>query len=256
MELNKIYAADCFNLMDDMVKENVNPTIILTSPPYFTEQRKNLTCKNAQWLARYKNFTQITNREEYIEWSINLFKSFEKVLCNDGVVIFNLSYGTNDPSIIYHIITEIEKHTTFKVYDTIYWKKSVAIPITTSSNGLTRIVEPVFIFAKHKKYTANKTKTKQSKTGQQYYAYSTNSINATNNDGINQLNKATFSTEFVLQLLEKYAPKDEKTLVYDPFMGIGTTKKACDMYGVQSIGSEIDKEQVDYYYNSLLEIEN
>ena len=44
-----------------------------------------------------------------------------------------------------------------------------------------------------------------------------NYIEAANNDGANKLNKATFSTELVLKLLNMYATKD--SVVYDSFMG-------------------------------------
>ena len=37
-----------------------------------------------------------------------------------------------------------------------------------------------------------------------------------------------------------------KTLVYDPFMGSGTTAVACKKLGLRYIGSEISQNQVDW----------
>jgi len=34
--------------------------------------------------------------------------------------------------------------------------------------------------------------------------------------------------------------------VYDPFMGIGTTSLSCKKRGLDWIGSEISKEQIEY----------
>ena len=36
------------------------------------------------------------------------------------------------------------------------------------------------------------------------------------------------------------------TVVYDPFMGSGTTAVACKKYGVDFIGSEISEDQVKF----------
>ena len=49
-----------------------------------------------------------------------------------------------------------------------------------------------------------------------------------------------------------YAPT--KGLVFDPFSGTGTTGIACEMLGLNHIGTEIDAEQVTYSYNRLKEL--
>ena len=36
-------------------------------------------------------------------------------------------------------------------------------------------------------------------------------------------------------------------VVYDSFMGIGTTAKVCFLKGIDYVGSEIDEEQVRYF---------
>ena len=55
-----------------------------------------------------------------------------------------------------------------------------------------------------------------------------------------------------VQLLNMYAPT--KGLVFDPFMGTGTTGIACEMLDLNCIGTEIDAEQVAYSYNRLKEL--
>ena len=69
------------------------------------------------------------------------------------------------------------------------------------------------------------------------------------NDGANKLNKATFSTELVLKLLNMYATKD--SIVYDSFIGTGTTAVACKKYGCKCIGSELSEAQVKYARSRL-----
>jgi site-specific DNA-methyltransferase (adenine-specific) len=166
--------------------------------------------------------------------------------------LFNFNYGSNHPSITNYFVVNIENETSFKLYDTIQWKKSAALPNNVSPNRLTRITEPVFVFAKTKDFVSNKQVKSQSRTGQNFYENVFNFIVAPNNDGSNNLNKATFSTELVTQLLNLYVPQNETSVIFDPFGGIGTTAKACDKYGVQWISSELDKEQVDFFNNKTL----
>ena len=71
-----------------------------------------------------------------------------------------------------------------------------------------------------------------------------NFIEAKNNDGSTKLNKATFSSELVCKLLDIYAKPN--SLVYDSFMGTGTTAVACVKSGMNYVGSEISDKQCDY----------
>ena len=113
----------------------------------------------------------------------------------------------------------------------------------------------MFVFCRkdeYKTFHANKEVSKIGKNGQQFYKVLYNFIEAPNNDGSNPLNKATYSSDLCVQLLNMYAPT--KGLVFDPFSGTGTTGIACEMLGLNHIGTEIDAEQVTYSYNRLKEL--
>jgi len=56
------------------------------------------------------------------------------------------------------------------------------------------------------------------------------------------LNKATFSTDFVKKLIEIYAKPN--SLIYDSFMGIGTTAKGCIETKNRYVGSELSEAQI------------
>ena len=72
-----------------------------------------------------------------------------------------------------------------------------------------------------------------------------NYIEAKNNDGkTHGLNQATYSTELCSKLFDIYA--DEGYVVYDPFMGTGTTANACVLNGLNYIGSELSTKQCEY----------
>ena len=80
------------------------------------------------------------------------------------------------------------------------------------------------------------------KTQQANYENVYNFFEAKNNDGSNDLNKATFSTDFVKKLIKIYAK--DKSLIYDSFMGIGTTAKGCIETNMDFIGSELSDAQI------------
>ena len=79
-----------------------------------------------------------------------------------------------------------------------------------------------------------------------------NFIEARNNDGSCHLNKATYSSELVCKLIDIYFK--ENSLIYDAFMGTGTTAIACIMRKCNYIGSEISNKQVDYSLNRIKEL--
>ena len=77
--------------------------------------------------------------------------------------------------------------------------------------------------------------------------------NSNSERGRNNLNKATFSSELVLKLLDIYYTGG---VVYDPFMGTGSTGVACEMLGIKWLGSEISTAQCNYARNRIEEVKN
>ena len=59
----------------------------------------------------------------------------------------------------------------------------------------------------------------------------------------------TMSLEVCKQIINKYTNKDN--IVYDCFFGAGTTGLACKELGIDFLGSEIDKNILNYYYERL-----
>ena len=98
-------------------------------------------------------------------------------------------------------------------------------------------------------FTVIKKIVSHSKTNQSYYENIFNFIEADNNDEVCPFNKATYSTDLCRKLLKIYAPKN--AIVYDPFMGSGTTALACKMMGLNYVGSEISSNQVDWAENRI-----
>lgn len=251
MEINKIYNEDCLVTMN---KLDIKVNNIITSPPYNTGNRveywSNKKINGIRVYSqekRYDEYLDIKTSAEYIDWTINIFNNYNKILEKDGSIIYNISYGNESPETLWLLIAEIIKNTEFTIADCISWKKNTALPNTTSKNKLTRLCEFVFIIVRKSEYftfNTNKKIINTSNKGQFFYDVFYNYIEAANNDGSNDFNKATYSTELVRKLLLMYTKEND--LIYDSFMGTGTTANACVIEKRNFIGSEISKQQCEY----------
>lgn len=255
LQLNKIYNEDCFDTMKKMDDKSVN--LILTSPPYNMTKRKGGYADTG----RYDVYNDWKTEEEYLKFTTDLFNEFGRVVVDNGVVLYNFGYSIENPALPYKLVAEIVEKTSWRLVDTICWKKSSGLPFPANKCRLSRTWEFIFVFAKDgmtNDYFVNKGIASVSeKTKQTYYNVYYNFIEANNNDGkTNKLNQATFSSDLVLKLLNLYADKD--FVVYDPFMGTGTTAVGClkSERPLNYIGSEISEKQVEYSIDRIDKITN
>ena len=260
MKINNIYNEHCFLTMKKMIENDIKVDGIITSPFYNTSRSSK--CHNTQKSrdnheGRYDVHLDDMTDEEYIKFTLRLFNGFDKILKENGCILYNISYCSENTHLMWLVIADIIRNTNFIVADDIIWKKKSALPNNTSSNKLTRIVEHVFVFCRKeefKTFNCNKNVKSVRETGQKMYENIFNFIEAKNNDGSNKLNKATYSTELVTKLLNIYFKSGD--LIYDPFMGTGTTANACILYNCNYIGSEISKAQCEYAENRIKETQN
>lgn len=237
--------------------------LILTSPFYNTNKKqcKNNTLSvenNSKGFPYLRYDTHVDNMtdSEYNQFTKSLFDEFDRILVINGVVLYNLSYGNNNREGMFKAVNTVITETDFTIADVITWKKSSAMPNNCSPNKLTRITEFIFVFCRKDEidtFSCNKPIVGTRKTGQKSYGNIFNYIEAKNNDGSCPYNKATYSSDLCEQLLRIYASQD--AIVYDPFMGTGTTAVACKRLGYDYIGSEISENQCKWAENRLNEIE-
>ena len=251
---------DCFKTMEAMERSNYKVDVVMTSPPYNTGRPSTSERARENNDARYDIHLDNMSQNDYSNWCVDIFNQLDKCLNKDGVILWNVSYGsdatvnTEGIGLVWLVIADLIRNTNFTVADRIIWKKGSALPNNVSKNKLTRIVEDVFVFCRkdeYKTFNANKEVSSIGKNGQTFYKNYFNFIEAKNNDGSCKLNKATYSTDLCKQLLSIYAK--EGSTVYDPFMGTGTTAIACEELGFDCVGSELSEAQVEYSKNRLKE---
>lgn len=247
IELNKIYNEDCIESMKRL--HDIN--IVLTSPPYNTSRKGATDLSTHQ--CRYETYEDALTDEEYIDWTCKLFDGFNAILSKDGSVLYNLSYSSENTWLLWNLVAEIQKRTNFIVADCIIWKKKSALPNNTSPNKLTRICEFVFVLCRKNEFETFKcykeVTSQREKTGQTMYSNVFNFLEAPNNDESCPIHKATYSTLLCRKLLKLYS--QEEDVVYDPFMGTGTTAIACIREKRNYIGSELSERYCQWAENRI-----
>ena len=252
MKINHFYNEDCRNTIERMRERDFKIEGVITSPPYNTSSNSSKIDHHN----RYDAYNDIISNENYYDFMLSLFDGFYDILKENGVVLWNINYGNVNPNAMWVLMGLIADDTDFTIADDIIWFKSNAMPNVGSSNKLTRIVEHVFVLCRDeefKTFNSNKELSMVASNGAKIYKPINNVVYAKNNDGSNPFNKATYSIDLVGQLIDLYFKKGD--LIYDPFMGTGTTALACRMKGLNYIGSEISHNQVDYSIERLKEVQ-
>ena len=260
----KIYNGDCLEVMKLLPEHGID--VILTSPPYNTtssHQTDNLvnedgTIRDTNFSIRYDVYVDKRTNEEYYDFTQELFENFDRILKPNGSILYNISYGIENIDCMFGAINRIITETNFTIADVLIWQKPTAIPNNVSSNKLTRYTEFVFVFSRKSEYSTfycNKPVTSyRVGTSQPMYANISNIITAKNNDGPCPFNRATFSSELCEKLLDLYAP--DVAVVYDPFMGTGTTAVACQRRFATCYGSELSENQCKWAIDRLEKEDN
>jgi DNA modification methylase len=236
---NKIYLGDTIELMKQMDDKSVD--LVITSPPYNSSVRKD----NHKYPGG--NYEDDLSEVEYVDWSLKVFKQYERIIKDKGVIAYNMSYNTFFPSLMYKTIAKVLSDTNLMIADTIVWKKKSAVPLAGHPNRVTRICEFVYIFVKKDHlddFNCNKIVSAISATDQKYFKTYYNFLEAKNNDGATEIHKATFSTDFAKFFIDLYSFPG--SLVLDNFMGTGTSAIACIDLDRDYIGMDMSQEYVDF----------
>lgn len=246
----RIYNESCLNTLPRLSDESID--CVVTSPPYGGHIHNGFWILGGKGNPETRNVYDVhddsVDIDKYNDLCVNLFTGLYRVLKNTGVVCWNVSYTKANPEGFIFALYEILTKTKFRIADVRIWKKPMAVTID-HPNRCTRNTEFVFILCKdvgfEDFYCAKELSSIcEAQNGRKKYKALFTLFEAKNNDGHNDLNGATFSTEFAQECLKYYCPKGG--LVYDPFMGTGTTANACRNMNLDCIGSEISAAQCDF----------
>ena len=240
IELNKIYNENCLKTMQRIPNDSVN--LIITSPPY----NKNFYTKNDKVSKhdtatfrkiKYDTYNDDLQPEVYISWQKKVLKECCRILKNDGSIFYNHMDILNNHSTI---------HPTF-VYD--FPLKQILIWDKLNTPKLDKsyffpINEYIFWIKKNIKA--------KNKFYRSICAFKKSVIKLPCDK------KNTHPAPFPLQLANNFilSCTDKNDIVYDPFIGSGTTAIASIINGRNYIGSEISENYYLLSNKRILETES
>ena len=244
MEINKIYNEDCLLTMGRMPDNSIDLTV--TSPPYDNLRDYNGYSFDFEGIA--KELFRVTKEGGVVVWVVG------------DATIDGSETGTSFRQALFFMGCG------FRLHDTMIYSKVNPIPLT--HNRYEQSFEYMFVFSKGKPKTFNPIMEKTvSFGGKQNRSKSSKTKEASvrNRDEITRVKEhriinniwnftigkpkdngnhpAVFPEKLVYNHIKSWS--NERDLVYDPFMGSGTTARASICANRNWIGSEISKEYCD-----------
>lgn len=220
--INKIFNEDC----QDTMLRSINFDYIFTSPPYnLGGDFHTFVNGKRKTHGDYNGFSDNLPENEYQNQQISVLNQLYEGLNENGICFYNHKIRIKNRSIIHPI--EWIKKTKFNIY------QIVTIDFGSTANvdksRFFPVSELVFILTKKNEPLINNEKClsdiiKIKKGGRKFG------------------HVATFSEEMVSTFLSSVKTKG---VVYDPYIGTGTTAIVCKKLGFDFIGSEISKEYFD-----------
>ena len=230
MEINKIHNEDCLETMKKMNDDFVD--LVVTSPPYnIGDGRRNGKNKS---VLKYDNYDDNLDLNDYFEkvdqWINELYR------VTKYHVFFNIQEIANNKGVIKHIY---ENHSD-KIKHVFFWIKNNP-PSPINDTGIAKAYEHIFCFSKDNptKSTFNYCNFSNKKGD-----YMKNIIiKPVNSDQETKGHNFAFGDWLPKHFIHYFSK--EGCLVYDPFMGTGTTAKASHVLKRNWIGSEISPKYVE-----------
>ena len=215
MELNKTHIGDCIELAPKLDDKSID--LIITSPPYYNAQHK---------YQRGSGFHYTRDIGEPLYTIEDFFEIIRPKLKDDAMICLNLSFSYGETGVMrpYDILNRLRKQGYF-VIDQIIWWKNNPIPI---QKRLTNAYELIFVLSKSPK----------GKYYTEEYTHNVWKFPVQKGDG----HSAVFPKELPLLCLKHFSKEGD--VVLDPFMGSGTTAKACDELKRKWIGFELNSTYV------------
>ena len=230
MELNKIYNEDCLETMDKMPNDFVD--IILTSPPYnIGKGRKNGQRKES---IQYDTYTDDLTKEEYFKQTGIWLDEMYRVTKHH--IFYNIQELKGNKGIIKYLYQNYFEY----IKEVFIWAKTNP-PSSINDKGISKGYEYIFCLSKD---NPDKSVFKYCNFSNYNGDYMKNVIiKPVNNDKENKGHSFAFGDWLPKYFVNYFSNKGD--LIYDPFMGTGTTAKASILLDRNYIGSEISKKYCD-----------
>ena len=235
IEINKNYNESNLETMARMPDKSID--LVVTSPPYNMRTRirngKYTTREKSEHFSKkYKHFDDAMPIDEFYNFHSEVIKELLRV---SKIVCYNFQIVTGSKEAFFRIIGDFNKH----IKDIIIWDKGHGQP-AMHEQVLNSAYEMILILEDDKK-CGRVIQNAKFKRGEM-----PNVLRLGRGKKISEIHGAIFPEELPLKLIQAFS--NEGDLIYDPFMGSGTTALAAIKSNRNWIGSEISEE-----YCSIIE---
>lgn len=234
LELNQIYNESCLDTLRKMPDNYVD--VVVTSPPY----NMNLRIRNGEYCSRqivkeistkYDGFDDNLPITEYNKFHSEVLTELLRV---SNLVFYNIQIVTGSKRSIFKMIGDFSE----SLKDIIVWDKGVAEP-AIQQQVLNRRTELILVFEKDYPISRQfRSATFKRGTIEDIWQIKRHkSKRKEENHG------AVFPEELIFKILENFSKVGD--VIYDPFLGTGTTAVVAKKLKRKYIGSELLKS----YFN-------
>jgi site-specific DNA-methyltransferase (adenine-specific) len=233
MKLNKIYQEDCLSTLKKMKDDSID--LVITSPPY----NMNLRIRNGKYCSRqivkeistkYTEFSDNLPIDEYNKLHSDVLRELLRV---SDLIFYNIQIVTGSKRSIFKMIGEFADN----LKDIIVWDKGYGQP-AMQNQVLNRRTELILVFEKDYPISRQFRKRGKFARGKLDDIWE---IKRERSKG--ESHGAIFPQELVSTILENFS--EEGDIIYDPFMGTGTTAVVAKQLKRKFIGSEISQKYID-----------
>lgn len=238
-KINQVNQQDCLELMSEMPNDCVD--CVITSPPYnahmiFTNGEMKPRKDNV--LKKYQEFTDDLSPQEYFEWSKKVLNELLRV-CK-GQIFYNIQLLSGNKLALLKLFGEFAD----KIKEVIIWDKINAEP-AIQDGVLNSGYEFVIVFDKNDPVRRSFTNAKFPRgTEKNIFRLGKNTENESSNAACFPV---SLPKKFILNFTK------ENDLVFDPFMGSGTTARAAMDMKRNFLGAEISAEYCEMWRRRLLQ---
>ena len=232
MKINYIYNECCLDTLHRINDNSINT--VITSPPY----NMNLRVRNNEYCSRqitkelttkYDGFTDNLNIDKYNSFHTEVLTELLRV---SPLVFYNIQILTGNKRSVFKMIGEFANY----LKEIIVWDKGHAEP-SIQSGVLNKRTELILVFDKDNSI-CRKFNNANFKRGtlEDLWFIPKNKKNL-------ESHKAIFPEQLAYKILKNFTNIGD--IIYDPFIGTGTTAYVCKSMNRKYIGSEIKENYID-----------
>lgn len=233
----QLHNNNCLDVIKEMAADSIGITI--TSPPY----NMNLRIRNGKYCSRqiipeistkYQNFSDNLPIDEFYSFHSEVLNHLIRI---SKLVFYNIGIVTGSKRAFFKLIGDFNEN----LKDIIVWDKVRSAP-SIARGVLTRRTEFILIFSKDGISRSFSSCNFQKGTEEDLWVIQPPRAK-------NELNQAGFPLGIPIKILSLFGTPGD--LIFDPFLGTGTTGRAAVKLGYDFVGCEIDKETFQFAQKNI-----